>query len=139
MIAKTYSLAQSSRSIAAVYWTPRHSTIVSGCDRCSWACAISTRRFRWNIILSVGAAAGVEITTLALESSSFSALKLEEALRDSPTWCKVVRTVEAARMKGKRPQRRNLKAHGERAVRASISFPPLLCSTLEHIARHKKL
>jgi hypothetical protein len=58
---------------------------------------------------------------------------------DSPTWCRVVKVLEAARMREKRSKGRSLKAQRKAAVRASISFPPDLYNTLEEIAQQKKV
>jgi hypothetical protein len=58
---------------------------------------------------------------------------------DSPTWCRVVKVLEAVRMRKKRSKGRSLNAQRKAAVRASISFPPDLYNTLEEIAQQKKV
>jgi len=42
-------------------------------------------------------------------------------------------------MKEKQSQGRHPKAQRKQAVRASITFPPALCTTLEEIAQEKKV
>jgi hypothetical protein len=51
----------------------------------------------------------------------------------------VVKALEAARMRVKRSQGRNLEAQRKAAVRASTGFPPDLYETLEEIAQQKKV